>query len=91
MKYLLAYSALFAAVVAIPTGDLGQKTCKSEETVVCKGDGEGGFLSLGNLLAGLLGENCSAGDIYCCETGKVQQSGLINIDLNLQCTLNRIL
>lgn len=87
MKYLLAYSALFAAVLARPTGDgdmddldymggkedSGEKACSSGQSVVCQGNGNGGLLSLGNLLTGLLGESCSGGDVYCCETEKVDQ------------------
>lgn len=78
MKYLLAYSALFAAAVAIPTGDLGKKTCDNEQTVVCDKNGDGGLLSLGNILTGLLGQSCSGGDVYCCETGKVEQVSCIS-------------
>lgn len=86
MKYLLAYSALFAAVVAIPTADLGEKTCDNEQTVVCSGNGQGGLLSLGNILTGLLGQSCSGGDVYCCETGKVEQVSCIS---SIQYTLGK--
>lgn len=81
MKYLIAYSALFAAVLASPMGD-GNKgadddsdmtICENKETVVCNGNGDGGLLSLGNILNGLLGESCSGGEVYCCESGKVDQ------------------
>ncbi|KAJ5128585.1 hypothetical protein N7448_002302 [Penicillium atrosanguineum] len=100
MKYLIAYSALFAAVLASPMGngntgddddDMGGKTCESEQTVVCSGNGNGGLISLGNILNGLLGESCSGGDVYCCETGKVEQIGLINLNLDLECSLNHLL
>ncbi|OQD73664.1 hypothetical protein PENDEC_c014G00402 [Penicillium decumbens] len=93
MKYLLAYSALFAAVLASPPSDssLGKKTCEGDQTVVCSDNGNGGLLSLGNILSGLLGESCSGGDVYCCDSGAVKQTGLINLDLNLQCTLNHVL
>ncbi|KAJ6104330.1 hypothetical protein N7523_010650 [Penicillium sp. IBT 18751x] len=116
MKYLIAYSALFAAALAVPMGDgntgdddTSGKTCESEQTVVCSGNGSGGLISLGNILNGLLGESCSGGDVYCCDSGKVEQVnylftsqdaranmksiqiGLINLDLNLECSLNHLL
>ncbi|KAJ5681663.1 uncharacterized protein N7477_001603 [Penicillium maclennaniae] len=97
MKYLIAYSALFAAALAVPMGDgntrdndTSGKTCESKQTVVCTDDVSGGAISLGNILNGLLGENCSNGEVYCCDTGKVEQIGLINLDLNLECSLNRL-
>ncbi|KAJ5116535.1 hypothetical protein N7456_000883 [Penicillium angulare] len=102
MKYTLALSALFAVALAAPTTEGGGKgkgkgsgegdtVCDSHETVVCSGNGNGGLLSLGNLLNGLLGESCSGGDVYCCKQSDVEQSGLINLDLNLQCSLNHLL
>ncbi|KAJ5668970.1 hypothetical protein N7462_010040 [Penicillium macrosclerotiorum] len=99
MKYTLVLSALFATVLAVPTsngghggGDEDQSTvCESHQTVVCSGNGNGGLLSLGNLLNGLLGESCSGGDVYCCSQSDVEQIGLINLDLNLQCSLNHLL
>ncbi|EPS26177.1 hypothetical protein PDE_01113 [Penicillium oxalicum 114-2] len=65
--------------------------CSSKQTVVCSDNGNGGLLSLGNLLTGLLGESCSGGDVYCCSEEEVNQVGLINLDLNLQCSLNHLL
>lgn len=79
MKLILAYSALFATALAMPTseghgGDSGDSTvCDSHQTVVCSGNGNGGLLSLGNLLTGLLGESCSGGDVYCCSQSDVEQ------------------
>ncbi|KAJ5175491.1 uncharacterized protein N7482_001368 [Penicillium canariense] len=94
MKYTLALSALFVTALAIPTGNGGkgnERSCENHETVVCKGNGEAGLLSLGNILTGLLGSSCSNGNFYCCTTEDVEQHGLINLDLNLQCALNDIL
>ncbi|KAJ5633104.1 hypothetical protein N7490_009443 [Penicillium lividum] len=65
-------------------------TCEVHQSVVCDGNGKGGLLSLGNLLNGLLGESCS-GNVYCCNTEDVKQVGLINLNLDLQCSLNGLL
>lgn len=78
MKYTLALSALFATALAMPAVQGGGKkkdgkTCDSHETVVCSGMGNGGLLSLGNILPGLAGENCSGGDVYCCSEEDVNQ------------------
>lgn len=86
MKYLLAYSTLLAVVVARPTtscgggGNCGSKssggsagTCNNDQTVVCRGNGVGELLSLGNILPGLLGQSCSGGNVYCCSTDAVDQ------------------
>ncbi|OQE25575.1 hypothetical protein PENSTE_c006G05468 [Penicillium steckii] len=97
MKFLIACSALLATALAAPAPgggkdqDAGKTVCDSHQTVVCQGNGNGGLVSLGNLLNGLLGENCSGGDVYCCSESDVQQKGLINLDLNLQCSLNHLL
>ncbi|KAJ5950040.1 hypothetical protein N7454_001624 [Penicillium verhagenii] len=101
MKYILATLALAATVIALPTtnGDTDSDsdksddtpTCESHQTVVCSGNGDGGLLSLGNILSGLLGESCSGGDVYCCSSKEVEQSGLINLNLDLQCSLNHLL
>ncbi|KAJ5613850.1 hypothetical protein N7528_007504 [Penicillium herquei] len=92
MKYTIVFSALFAAAFAMPTteGNLGKPTCESHQEVVCSGNGNGGLLSLGNILTGLLGESCSGGDVYCCSSEDVQ-NGLINLNLDLQCSLNHLL
>lgn len=81
MKLIIACSALFATSLALPAAtkeeghdDGGDVTiCESHQTVVCSGNGNGGLLSLGNLLTGLLGESCSGGDVYCCSQKDVQQ------------------
>lgn len=89
MKYLFAYSTLLAVVVAQPTtngwrggwGGTGSSkgsggstgTCNNDQTVVCNGNGDGGLLSLGNILPGLLGQSCSGGNVYCCSTEAVKQ------------------
>ncbi|KAJ6131141.1 hypothetical protein N7523_001601 [Penicillium sp. IBT 18751x] len=83
--------SLALAAFAI-TGSLAKSTtCDSDQVVVCKGNGNGGLVSLGNIAPGLLGVLCSGGDVYCCSEEDVQQIGLINLDLNAQCTLNRVL
>ncbi|KAJ5240285.1 hypothetical protein N7468_004904 [Penicillium chermesinum] len=97
MKLILAVLTLSAISMAMPTNDGhpghpkdSPTVCESHQTVVCNG-GNGGLLSLGNLLTGLLGESCSGGDVYCCSQSDVDQTGLINLDLNLQCSLNHLL
>ncbi|KAJ5358410.1 uncharacterized protein N7496_010823 [Penicillium cataractarum] len=101
MRYIFALPLLAVSALAMPTvdghkedsgGEPSEETvCESHQTVVCSDNGNGGLLSLGNLLAGLLGESCSGGDVYCCSQKDVEQNGLINIDLNLQCSLNHLL
>ncbi|KAJ5548530.1 hypothetical protein N7513_005764 [Penicillium frequentans] len=98
MKYILAISALAMTAIAMPTVDGGKKSddgdktvCESHQTVVCSGNGDAGLLSLGNLLSGLLGESCSGGDVYCCSSEDVAQSGLISLNLDLSCSLNHLL
>lgn len=120
MRFIFGLPLLAVSALAMPTDDGRKKpaeaeaetVCENHETVVCSDNGNGGLLSLGNLLNGLLGENCSGGDIYCCSqkdveqvcdyldliiskrlglTRMTEQVGLINIDLNLQCSLNRLL
>ncbi|KAJ5999351.1 hypothetical protein N7451_007161 [Penicillium sp. IBT 35674x] len=81
----LASSAIAASIARSST------TCESDQVVVCKGNGNGGLISLGNIAPGLLGESCSGGDVYCCSEKDVEQYGLININLNAQCSLNRVL
>ncbi|CAI7597756.1 unnamed protein product [Penicillium pancosmium] len=82
---LTALAALVTAAVAKST------TCENDQIVICKGNGNGGLLSLGNIAPGLLGENCSGGEVYCCSQDDVEQIGLINLDLNVQCSLNQVL
>ncbi|KAJ5392163.1 hypothetical protein N7509_007653 [Penicillium cosmopolitanum] len=95
MKFFIA-SLLFATALAMPTSDgsdsdSGKTVCEGHESVVCDKNGDGGLLSLGNLLNGLLGESCSTGGVYCCSQSDIEQIGLINLDLNLQCSLNHVL
>ncbi|KAF3403633.1 hypothetical protein F1880_009592 [Penicillium rolfsii] len=98
MRYIFALPALALSALAMPTDDghkgdqaVAETVCSSQQTVVCSGNGNAGLLSLGNILSGLLGESCSGGDVYCCSEKDVQQIGLINLDLNLQCSLNHVL
>ncbi|KAK4093116.1 hypothetical protein Purlil1_2273 [Purpureocillium lilacinum] len=74
-----------------PSNNKVGNVCQSHQTVVCQGQGNGGLLSLGNILPGALGQNCAGGDVYCCSHDDVKQVGLINLDLNVQCSLNRLL
>lgn len=69
MKFIFATLALVATALATSNG--GGKTCKNGESVVCKGQGNAGLLSLGNVAPGALGDNCSGGDVYCCSTDDV--------------------
>lgn len=64
---LTALAALVTAAVAKST------TCENDQIVICKGNGNGGLLSLGNIAPGLLGENCSGGEVYCCSQDDVEQ------------------
>lgn len=82
MRYFFALPLLAVSALAMPTND-GRKggeepsapetVCESHQTVVCSGNGNGGLLSLGNILSGLLGESCSGGDVYCCSQKDVEQ------------------
>ncbi|KAJ5771960.1 hypothetical protein N7520_002489 [Penicillium odoratum] len=104
MRYIYILAALAASAIAMPTvdgnkgddedwdddNDNDKPTCDVHQTVVCSGNGNGGLLSLGNLLNGLLGESCS-GNVYCCDSEDVNQVGLINLNLDLQCSLNNLL
>ncbi|KAJ5642946.1 uncharacterized protein N7484_005453 [Penicillium longicatenatum] len=82
----LASSAIAASIARSST----DTTCKSGQVVVCKGNGNG-LISLGNIAPGLLGASCSGGDVYCCSQKDIEQYGLINLNLNAQCSLNRVL
>lgn len=78
MRYIFALPVLAVSALAMPTDDGHRKgadatVCESHQTVVCSGNGNGGLLSLGNILSGLLGESCSGGDVYCCSQNDVEQ------------------
>ncbi|KAJ5984629.1 hypothetical protein N7481_006728 [Penicillium waksmanii] len=86
------YFTSLAALAALVTAAAAKSTtCESNQIVVCSGNGNAGLLSLGNIAPGLLGENCSGGEVYCCSEEDVEQIGLINLNLNAQCSLNRLL
>ncbi|KAJ5128765.1 hypothetical protein N7448_002481 [Penicillium atrosanguineum] len=104
MKVSLALLTFVTAVLAVPSKPCdecennggGKKietgnVCDSHQTVVCQGQGKGGLITLGNVLPGALGENCAGGDVYCCSQDDVQQLGLVNLDVNAQCSLNHVL
>ncbi|KAJ5587583.1 uncharacterized protein N7459_003348 [Penicillium hispanicum] len=86
MKFILLSLALAVAAIA---GD-SDKICKSGQSVVCAKGGNGGLLTLGNVATGALGDSCSGGDVYCCDDKDVQ-GGLLNLDVNAQCSLNHVL
>jgi hypothetical protein len=103
-------------LVALAMAGGGDKVCASDQQVVCKDNGSG-LLTLGNILPGALGVDCSGGDVYCCDKGAVEdvsdssftaartavsslasietnktfQVGLVNLDVNAQCSLNHVL
>jgi len=56
-----------------PSNNKVGNVCQSHQTVVCQGQGNGGLLSLGNILPGALGQNCAGGDVYCCSHDDVKQ------------------
>ncbi|KAJ5281649.1 hypothetical protein N7478_007021 [Penicillium angulare] len=92
MKFTITLLTIAAAVIARSSSDKGSSTtCSSDQVVVCSGNGNAGLISLGNIAPGLLGDNCSGGDVYCCSQDDVEQVGLINLDLNAQCSLNHLL
>lgn len=71
MKLSLTSLAIMATIV---TGSVAKSsTCDSDQIVICRGKGNGGILSLGNIAPGLLGDNCSGGDVYCCSEDDVEQ------------------
>ncbi|KAJ5915683.1 hypothetical protein N7466_011616 [Penicillium verhagenii] len=72
MKVFFITLALASSAIAasIATRD---STCKSDQVVVCQGNGNAGLISLGNIATGLLGESCSGGDVYCCSEKDVEQ------------------
>lgn len=67
------FTSLAALAVMITSSLAKSTTCESNQIVVCKGNGNGGLLSLGNIAPGLLGDNCSGGDVYCCSEEDVEQ------------------
>lgn len=64
MKLSLASVSL--ATILITGSAAESTTCESNQIVICSGNGNGGLVSLGNIAPGLLGDNCSGGDVYCC-------------------------
>lgn len=85
MKLIFATLALAASALAAapaPHGGGGSKpTCDSHQTVVCKDNGNGGLLSLGNIASGAAGSNCAGGDTYCCSSDDVN-----NVRINISHT-----
>jgi hypothetical protein len=73
MKTSVAVLAFAITVFALPS----ENVCPSKQTVVCHGQGNGGLISLGNVLPGVLGENCAGGDVYCCSSDDVAQVNIV--------------
>ncbi|KAJ5771961.1 hypothetical protein N7520_002490 [Penicillium odoratum] len=95
MKFIFVTLALAASAMAGVTGDKGDKdtkkaTCDVDQTVVCKDNGNGGLISLGNIANGALGDSCS-GDVYCCDKSGTEDGNLLNLDVNAQCSLAHLL
>ncbi|KAJ5111975.1 hypothetical protein N7532_000020 [Penicillium argentinense] len=89
MKFILMSLVLAATALAGKDGHDSDKVCKSGQSVVCSKNGSG-LLTLGNVATGALGVDCSGGDVYCCDDKDVAK-GLINLDVNAQCSLNHVL
>lgn len=80
---LLTFAAVVLGRPSIPCDECGHNgghqengagnVCAGKQTVVCQGQGNGGLITLGNVLPGALGENCAAGDVYCCSHDGIQQ------------------
>ena len=74
MNSLLSSLALIAcASASSSSSSKSTTTCASNQVVVCQGNGNAGLVSLGNIAPGLLGDNCSGGDVYCCSEDDVDQ------------------
>ncbi|KAJ6437768.1 putative reverse transcriptase [Purpureocillium lavendulum] len=79
-RFITVVLALAATAFAAPGGHGGKtensvgNVCSSKQTVVCQGQGNGGLITLGNVLPGALGENCAGGDVYCCSHDDVEQA-----------------
>lgn len=73
MKYHFAVFALVATAIASTTDGQKSGVCDNGQVVVCKGNGNAGLLTLGNIAPGLLGQSCSGGNVYCCSAKDVKQ------------------
>lgn len=82
----LQFISLAAVTALITTSVAKSTTCESNQIVICKGNGNGGLLSLGNIAPGLLGDNCSGGDVYCCSEDDVEQVKCYAIHIELNAT-----
>jgi hypothetical protein len=83
MKFFIAALALAATAIAGGSGT----TCSSGQSVVCKDNGNGGLLSLGNIATGALGDSCSGGDVYCCSDKDIDEVRLYpTLSLNITVT-----
>lgn len=69
VKSILATLGLAALAMA---GSRAPAKCANDQKVVCKGNGNG-LLTLGNVLPGALGVDCSGGDVYCCDQSAIDE------------------
>lgn len=72
MKLHFAIFALVSSAIASTNADGEGAKCSSDQTVVCKDNGNG-LLTLGNVAPGILGQSCSGGNVYCCSTKDVNE------------------
>ncbi|KAJ5414688.1 hypothetical protein N7509_001315 [Penicillium cosmopolitanum] len=85
----LYFTSLTALAVLVTAAVAKSTTCENDEIVVCKGNGNAGLLSLGNIAPGLLGDNCSSGPVYCCSQDDVEQVQPITASFIMPITLER--
>lgn len=73
MKFIFTTLALVATAFAAATNVQGGSgsICGSGQSVVCKDNGNGGLITLGNVAPGLLGDSCAGGDVYCCKDSDI--------------------
>ncbi|KAJ5633103.1 hypothetical protein N7490_009442 [Penicillium lividum] len=97
MKFIFVTLALAASAMAAATGDKGDKgdkdsksVCDVDQTVVCKDNGNGSLISLGNIANGALGDSCS-GDVYCCNKSGNDETGVLNLDVSVDCSFAHLL
>ncbi|KAJ5378878.1 hypothetical protein N7509_011997 [Penicillium cosmopolitanum] len=94
IQALLAFAMVAVALPSKPCDSCDKETgnvCESDQSVVCKENGKGGLISLGNVLPGALGESCDTGAVYCCSHEAASKGNLANLDVNAQCSLNHVL
>ncbi|CAI7670308.1 unnamed protein product [Penicillium pancosmium] len=94
IQALLAFAMVALALPSKPCDSCDKETgnvCDSNQSVVCKGNGNAGLITLGNVLPGALGVSCAPGAVYCCSHDAASEGNLVNLDVNAQCSLNHVL